>query len=91
MSKKVVSNWKKALDTTKAIFEYFLGALNGFRKWSIMILLMTFGIIFLISGHLRGNEFVDLLRFTAVAFFSFNGIEHLGKAVVAWLDKRKKK
>lgn len=62
--------------------------LNGFRKWSVMMLLVLSGIIFRITGYLTGTEMVDLLRYTAVAFFSANSIEHVTKGVVEWLKKK---
>lgn len=62
--------------------------LNGFRKFSIMMILVLVGVSFRLSGHLTGQEMVDLLRYTAVAFMAGNGLEHMTKAVVEWVKKK---
>lgn len=59
--------------------------LNGFRKFTIMILLMMVGIIFRLTGHLTGEEMVNLLSGTAVAFMASNSVEHMKDAVIEWI------
>ena len=65
-----------------------LSFLNGFRKFTIMLLLMVVGISFRISEHISGAEMVDLLKFTVIAFFSANGLEHMTSAVKEWLKNK---
>lgn len=62
-----------------------LSFLNGFRKFVIMFLLIVVGIIFRLTDHISGQEFVDLLQNTAVAYMAFNGVEHLTDAVKDWV------
>ena len=51
--------------------------IKGLRKWSIMFLVLTIGIIFRISDHITGLEFVALIKGTAIAFFASNSVEHV--------------
>ena len=69
----------------------FLSFLNGFRKFVIMILLIIVGIIFRLSEHINGAEFVDLLKHTAIAYMSFNGLEHLTNVAKKSIEKNNKK
>lgn len=62
--------------------------LNGFRKFSVMVLLMLIGVGFRISGHISGQEFVELLRYTVVAFMGTNALEHMSNAVVEWVKSK---
>ena len=66
-----------------------LAFLNGFRKFVVMMMLVVIGIIFRVTDYINGKEFVDLLSATAVAFMSFNGVEHMTKAVKAWIESKK--
>lgn len=61
--------------------------LNGFRKFSVMVLLMAIGVGFRLSGHISGQELVELLRYTVVAFMGTNALEHMSKAVLEWVKK----
>jgi len=63
----------------------FLQFLNGFRKLSFMVVLLTTGIVFRSLGLINGSEFVDLLKASTVAFMATNGIEHLSKSVIEWV------
>lgn len=65
--------------------KHILNFLNGFRKFTVMIILIIIGVTFLLTGHLTGAEMVDLLRYTAVAFMTANGVEHMIKGVQAWV------
>ena len=62
--------------------------INGFRKWSIMMTLITVGVVFRVAGYLSGGEMVDLLQATAVAFMATNGIEHMSKSVIEWVKNK---
>lgn len=69
-------------------FRDVVNFLNGFRKFTIMFFLIALSIGFRLSGHLSGSEVVELLRYTVVAFMATNGIEHISKAVMAWVKKK---
>lgn len=71
-------------------FKTVINFLNGFRKFTIMASLVAIGIVFRVTDHLSGQEFVELLRYTTIAFFSANGIEHMTKAVSEWIKGRVK-
>ncbi len=66
----------------------FIALLSGFRKFTIMFLLIVVGITFRVMDYINGAEFVDLLKFTAIAFFSANGLEHMTGAVKEWIKNR---
>lgn len=65
--------------------------LNGFRKFSVMMTLVMVAIIFRVYEFISGSEFVDLLKNTAVAYMSFNGLEHMTKTVSEWIKNKAKK
>lgn len=52
-----------------------------------MVLLMAIGVGFRLSGHISGQELVELLRYTVVAFMGTNALEHMSKAVLEWVKK----
>lgn len=66
----------------------FLSFLNGFRKFSFMILLLTVAIIFRVLEYINGAEFVDLMKGTTIGFLATNGIEHTTKVIREWLAKK---
>lgn len=65
-----------------------IAVLNGFRKFTVMLLLVLVGVTFRILDYLTGQEMVELLRYTTVAFMAGNGIEHMTKAVLEWVKKK---
>ena len=67
---------------------YLISVLNGFRKFSIMVLLVNVGVVFRVTDLINGTEFVDLLKGTAIAFFASNAGEHLTNAVITWVKKK---
>ena len=69
-------------------FKQFIGLLNGYRKYSVMILFIVIGVVFRVTDLINGAEFVDLLKGTGIAFMAFNGIEHTSKAVIEWVKKK---
>lgn len=68
-----------------------LNFLNGFRKFTVMAVLIIVGVVFRLTGHLSGTEMVELLRYTAVAFMAANGVEHMMKATQEWIKGKVKK
>jgi hypothetical protein len=69
----------------------FLSFLNGFRKFVIMILLIIIGVVFRLFDYIDGAEFVDLLKHTAIAYMSFNGLEHVTNLAKSAIEKKNKK
>lgn len=67
----------------------FVALLSGFRKFTIMMLLIIVGSTFRVMGYINGLEFVDLLKGAAVAFFAINGIEHMTGAVQEWIKTKR--
>lgn len=65
--------------------------LNGFRKFTIMAILIAIAIVFRVLDYLSGKEMVELLSSTSVAFMSANGVEHVVKAVAEWAKGKGKK
>jgi len=59
----------------------FISIIKGLRKWSIMMIIIVVGIVFLVNGLLSGIEFVALIKGVAIAFMSSNAIEHVKEAL----------
>lgn len=72
-----------------ARLKQIINFLNGFRKFTIMFLLIVIGVTFRITDFVSGQEFVDLLKGTAVAFMAGNGLEHMTKATIEWIKNKK--
>lgn len=64
---------------------HVINFINGFRKFTIMLLLIIIAVAFRLSDHISGEELVNLLQGTAIAFFSANGVEHMTAAVKEWV------
>ena len=71
-----------------ARFKNFIGLLNGYRKFTIYLLLIIVSIVFRLTNFINGAEFVDLLKGTGIAFFATNGVEHMAKTVQEWVKKK---
>ena len=72
----------------KKSVEEFFAILTGFRKFVILLLALLVTIVFVISGHMSGSEFVDLHKIVIPAFMGANMLEH-GKDVVMEMIKNK--
>lgn len=59
----------------------WLNVVFGFRKFILMLFLIAVAIIFRINELINGSEMIDLLKATAIAFFSANGVEHVMQVV----------
>jgi energy-converting hydrogenase Eha subunit B len=68
-----------------------IALLSGFRKFIVIMLVISVGVIFRLFDLLNGLEMVDLLKGTVIAYMSFNGIEHMSKAIQEFLKKPSKK
>jgi|TARA_R110000851_G_scaffold293070_6_gene447642 hypothetical protein len=51
--------------------------LVGFRKVTVMLLLIGIGVSFRLADLINGAEFVELLKVTGAAFFASNVGEHI--------------
>ena len=56
--------------------------ITGLRKWSIMMVIIIIGVLFLASGFLTGVEFVALIKGVGVAFMASNAVERTVESVV---------
>jgi hypothetical protein len=52
-------------------------ALTGFRKFSVMLILISIGVSFRLTNLINGSEMVELLKVTGAAFFAANLVEHV--------------
>jgi len=65
-----------------------IGIINGFRKYSIMLILITIAVTFRLMNYLNGAEVVDLLSGVTIAFMASNSVEHAVKGVTDWLKAK---
>ena len=56
-------------------------ALTGFRKFSVMLILIGIAVGFRLSEHINGSEMVELLKVTGAAFFAANLVEHVTNVI----------
>jgi len=63
----------------------------GFRKFILMLLLFSIGVVFRLKNYIDGSQFVDLMKNTAIAFFTANGFEHLTTMVREYVASNGKK
>ena len=66
----------------------FITVVSGMRKTIVMVLLVIIGVFFRIKGYLDGNQFVELLKNTVIAFFSANSIEHIGGVIKEYINAK---
>lgn len=75
------------MDKLIGVLNKFMNLIKGSRKWSVMMIIIIVGVIFLVNGMLSGLEFVALIKGVAIAFMSSNAVEHVKEA----FTKNKKK
>lgn len=66
-----------------------LNFLNGFRKFTIMVLLIIVPTSLLVAGLLDSKDYGHILGLTGVAFMGSNSAEHMTKVVMEWLKTKK--
>lgn len=49
----------------------------GFRKFLAWLAVFLVGVIFRITDHIDGGQFVDLMKSTFMGFVAGNGVEHM--------------
>lgn len=69
----------------------FIEVFTGARKTIVMVTLMLVAIIFRIKGLMTGGDVVELLKGTAIAFFSANGLEHIGTTIKEYVNNKGEK
>jgi hypothetical protein len=65
-----------------------LDVIQGFRKFIVMLLLITIGVAFRLGNVISGSDFVNLLQGTTVAFMASNAVENIGSTVKAWISSK---
>lgn len=65
----------------KRIVIDWIQTIFGFRKFILMLGLLAAGIVLRVYGLVNGAELVDLLKTTAIAFMTSNGVEHVVGAI----------
>lgn len=58
-----------------------INVLFGFRKFFLMIFVMSVALIFRVHNLINGSEMVDLIKQVAIAFMGANGVEQIVTAV----------
>lgn len=59
----------------------FLNFLNGFRKLTICVLVLTIAVALTLSGYIDGSQLTSVLTITVPAYFAGNIGEHLVESV----------
>ena len=65
-----------------------LGFLNGFRKLVICVLVLLLATVFLLTGHLDGALYTQVLTVTVPSYFAGNIGEHITNTVKDWLTSK---
>ena len=66
----------------------FINVTFGFRKFIAWFGLFVVGIIFRLTNHIDGGQFVDLMKTTFMGFVAGNGIEHLMSTVKVYVGSK---
>lgn len=66
----------------------FLNVIFGFRKFILLLILYSVGVIFRCKDLINGSELVDLFKTTTVAFIGANSVEHVVSAAKAYMDSK---
>ena len=66
----------------------FINFLNGFRKLTICVVVLVLAAVFLISGHINGDQFASVLTITVPSYFAGNIGEHLTETAKQWLQSK---
>lgn len=66
----------------------FINFINGFRKFSIMLIVILVACAFRVLGYITGQEFVGILTPVAVAFMGTNALEHMTKTISEWVKAK---
>lgn len=64
----------------------FIDVIFGLRKFLAWVALFIVAIVFRLSNHVDGAQFVDLVKGTFLAFAAANGVEHLVSVAKQYVD-----
>lgn len=70
--------------------EEALGIFLGYRKFIVMLILLTIGITFRIENLIDGAQMVDLLKEVAIVFVGGNAAEHAANVAKSWITVKHK-
>ena len=62
-------------------------ALMGYRKFSVMLVIIVIAVSFRLSDLIDGNGLVELLKVTGAAFFASNVGEHIVNVIKQKMEK----
>jgi len=68
----------------------FFSYLNGFRKLFICTLIVILSTTFLLTGHIDGAMFTEIMTVTPPAYFAGNVGEHAIEAVKTFIKEKYK-
>jgi hypothetical protein len=66
----------------------FIAFLNGFRKLTICMVVITLSSAFTISGHISGDHLTTILTITIPAYFAGNVGEHVTESIKEFLNTK---
>lgn len=72
------------------IIKDVISFLNGFRKWSVTVMMIVIGTTLLVKTYLTGDQYVKLMLGIVTVFLGVNGLEHCMSTVNKWLDLKPK-
>lgn len=81
----------KFMDKIVQFVVNFLNTLQGLRKTIVMMSLIILGAVFRVKGYISGDNMVDLLKGTVIAFFSANGLEHITTTIKEYINSKGQK
>lgn len=66
---------------------FFNTTFLGYRKYTVMLLVIIIAVVFRIENLIDGGQFDDLLKNTVLAFFGGNAAEHFTMAARSYFQK----
>lgn len=66
----------------------FLNSLQGLRKTIVMFMVIVISMVFRIKGLITSDNMESLLRYTVIAYFGSNSVEHYSSMIKAQLDAK---
>lgn len=72
------------------VIKDIISFINGFRKWSVTVMIIVIGTTLLVKSHLTGDQYVKLVLGTVTVFLGINGVEHCMATVNKWLTLKPK-
>jgi hypothetical protein len=66
----------------------FLNVFVNLQKALVMLLLILLGIVFRVENLISGDNFVDLLKNTVIAFFAVHATQHIVATMNAYYNNK---